>query len=319
MKTVSERVRRLLTLIPYLRSQQGVTIDQLARYMAVSPRQILRDLDCILMCGVPPYLPDDYVTYWIEDDRVYVTFADQFRAPVRLSLEEALSLKVFLKDLAPSLRAMRASHIESIETKLNRATSAAVSLNEVVEEEPDAADEIKTRGTIEKAIAEKKCLRIEYFSYARGVLSERDIAPHKFSARKGMLYLIARTCDRRRWRSFRLDRIKSAALLEETFDAGPESRQEPPEVLDVANHRGERHTVKVRFGPKVSRWIRELHPEIITERLADGAVCARFETDNPRWAALWILPYREHAEILEPEIVRREMRALLSEMMRQHA
>jgi len=319
MKTVRERVRRLLTLIPYLRSHQGVTIDELARFMGVSARQVLKDLDRILMCGVPPYLPDDYVTYWIEDGRVFVTFADQFRAPVRLSLEEALSLKIFLKDLAPSLRAMRASHIESIEAKLNRATLAPVSLNEVVEEDLGTDDDVQTRMTIEKAIAENKLLRIEYFSYARGVLSKRTVAPYRFAARKGMLYLIAASADRGGWRSFRLDRIKTAELLDETFDFGPEPPEGPLEVLDVANHKGERYTVKVRFASQVARWIRELYPEIITERLQDGAVLASFETNSPRWAALWILPYREHAEILGPECVRDEMRALLAQMLQQHS
>jgi len=315
MKTVKQRVRRLLALIPFLRKRQGVTIGELARFMGVADKQVLEDLDCILMCGVPPYLPDDYVTYWIDDDRVYVAFADQFRAPARLSLEEALSLKVFIRGLEPSLRGLGAKHIMSIEEKLNRATSACVSLNEIVEEKSTMEADARMRQIIDRAIEGKKCLRIEYFSYARGVLSERIVAPLRLTSHKGMLYLKAFCTTRNQPRSFRFDRIKSVEIREGLFKDEYCEPVTPKDSLNVEDHGDASFEVKVRFNPLVARWAVEMYPGIINERLEDGSVIAAFKTDNPRWAALWVLPYCENVEILEPESVRNEIRGLLKEML----
>ena len=315
MKRIHERIRRLLALIPHLRSHQGESIEELARFAGVSRRQVLKDLDCILMCGVPPYLPDDYVTYWIEDGKVFVEFADHFRRPSRLTLEEALSLKIFLHELPPALRGAYVGRLEAIESKLNRASASPVSLEEIIQEEHPSAIDLGLRGSVERAIAEKKLLRMSYFSYSRGELAERVIAPYALAVRKGMYYVVGLCKDRKKVRSFRLDRIREVTVLSETFETPKDFDANREAALNISDHEGAPFTVRVRFSNSVARWITESYPNIVESRSQDGAVVVKFETENLRWAALWALPYAENAEILEPPEARGEMRSILRAML----
>jgi proteasome accessory factor C len=315
MKRIHERVRRLLALIPHLRSHQGESIEDLARFAGVSRRQVLKDLDCILMCGVPPYLPDDYVTYWIENGKVFVDFADHFRRPSRLTLEEALSLKIFLHELPAALRGAYAGRLEAIESKLNRASASPVSLGEIVEEEHLSAIDMDLRRSIERAIDEKKLLRLSYFSYSRGELADRVVAPYALAVRKGMYYVVGLCKGRKKVRSFRLDRIREVKLLGETFEPPKDFDVDREAALNISDHEGAPFTVRVRFSSSVARWVMESYPNIVESRSQDGDVVVKFETENLRWAALWVLPYAENAEILEPPEARCEMRKLLQAML----
>jgi len=315
MKRLHERVRRLLTVIPYLRNRQGITVEELAQYAGVSRRQVLKDLDCILMCGVPPYLPDDYVTCWIEDGRVYMQFADYFRRPTRLTLDEALALKIFLRELPPSLRAAHGPCLADIESKLLEATSAPVALSEVVEEQHPHTTDLSLLGSIDLAIAEHRRVRLCYFTYARGELSDRIVEPYRLAVHRGMIYVVGHCSLRNRVRSFRLDRVKSVELLDETFVPPEDADVSETMSLNIDDHEGERFTVRVRFSPVVARWIREEYAETVESVEVDGALIVTFDTDNPRWAALWLLRYGECAQILEPEAVRAEMRKLIEAML----
>ena len=98
-----ERLRRALTLIPLLQRRQGMRITAIARYLGVTPREVSEEIrDLVMMCGVPPYFPHNYIGFFIEGDRVFVRFADHFRRPVRLTLPEALSLNLALRTLEGS-------------------------------------------------------------------------------------------------------------------------------------------------------------------------------------------------------------------------
>ncbi len=62
-----------------------------------APETILADLDAVLLCGVPPYLPNDYIGVVLEGDKIYLSFAEHFRRPVNLTFEETLSLNLALQ------------------------------------------------------------------------------------------------------------------------------------------------------------------------------------------------------------------------------
>ena len=95
-----ERLRRALTIIPLLRGRQGMRVGEIARYLGVSPREVTEEIrELVMMCGVPPYFPHDYINFFIDGDRVFIRFAEHFRRPVRLTLPEALSLVLALRAL----------------------------------------------------------------------------------------------------------------------------------------------------------------------------------------------------------------------------
>jgi proteasome accessory factor C len=59
--TSAERLSRMLSLVPWLTSHDGVTIDDAARHFDVSPEQLEKDLWLLIVCGLPGYGPDQLV------------------------------------------------------------------------------------------------------------------------------------------------------------------------------------------------------------------------------------------------------------------
>ena len=73
--TTSDRMTRLLALIPYLTARpEGVTMAEVARDFGVTERQIQSDMELLWMCGLPGYGPGDLIDLAFEGDRVRVTF-----------------------------------------------------------------------------------------------------------------------------------------------------------------------------------------------------------------------------------------------------
>src|SRR3990167_3728028 len=99
MNDPSENIGRILSLIPYIRENPGIPLRDLAHHFGCPPKEIMGDLNRILLCGVPPYLPDDYIGVYIENDCVEINFADHFARPIRLTLQEGLALRVAIESL----------------------------------------------------------------------------------------------------------------------------------------------------------------------------------------------------------------------------
>jgi len=88
----------LLNLTTFLANHQDVKAETVCNVFGLSRRRLMRVLNEVLMCGVPPYGPSDYVTAWVEGDQVRTVNCDFLRRPLRLTVKEALSLKVVVAE-----------------------------------------------------------------------------------------------------------------------------------------------------------------------------------------------------------------------------
>ena len=52
-----ERTARLLDLVPYINSHQGISLKELADVFHVTQAQMTNDLTTLWMCGLPGYTP----------------------------------------------------------------------------------------------------------------------------------------------------------------------------------------------------------------------------------------------------------------------
>jgi proteasome accessory factor C len=100
-ETSTERLARLLALVPWLRANDGITIEQAAEHFGVSADQLTTDLWQLIVCGIPGYGPDQLVDiqFW-DDDRIHVIDAIALDRPLRLTGEEVAALHVALRVLA---------------------------------------------------------------------------------------------------------------------------------------------------------------------------------------------------------------------------
>ena len=116
-------------------------------------------------------------------------------------------------------------------------------------------------------------------------------------------------------RTFRVDRIREARALGETF----ERRESVTARVDGAlgDHAG---TASFWFSARVARWELEERPD--TSRLADGAALASVAYGNERWLCAEICRYLGEAVLLEPEQLRARVAARareLAALVRAHA
>ena len=95
MRPSARDVQRRLALVPYLRSKQGVSVDEVAREFNVKPRVIRKDVEQLMMTGVGAHggeLIDIDLFAFEDDDRIYISNADFMTRPMRINGGEAAAL-----------------------------------------------------------------------------------------------------------------------------------------------------------------------------------------------------------------------------------
>ena len=166
---------------------------------------------------------------------------------------------------------------------------------------------------VRRAIDERRRVRLTYYSAHRDETSERIVQPYRLLNLDREAYLVAH-CERRgAMRDFALHRIREWAVLEEVRAFSV------PEGFDLDAHlreafelrRGEPAvTVRVRFTPEQSRWVRErvYHTSQTIAEEPGGGVIVSLRVSGTAEVRRWILSFGADAEVLEPVTLRAEIR-----------
>ena len=67
---VSDRLPRLLALVPYLLARPGILVADAAADFGITEKQLRRDLELLWMCGLPGYGPGDLIDLSFDSDTV---------------------------------------------------------------------------------------------------------------------------------------------------------------------------------------------------------------------------------------------------------
>lgn len=317
MATTTKEVNDLLLLIPYLAGNPGVTVAQIARHLGCTRDEVEEHLSRVLMCGVPPYLPDNYIGYAREGDRVYLTLASHMSQPVRLTLEEALGLRLLLQTLPPARKGASpaAALLRKIESALAadagaafRGASAKIALAEPKRFSAEKFDSLR------RAVREHLETEIEYYSPSSERLAKHAVRPLGLLDREGDWYLIAlgKRGDRI---LLRVDRIKSVRHTGKNFT--------PPADFDIAAYRGKemffpsRDTIqcRVKFKPSLAPWIEERFDRRRLRRRKDGSVILALKAAGPQWLFRFLLKFGPDAQLLSPPALREEFRHALARLI----
>src|SRR5271155_3609524 len=96
----TDRLQRLLALVPYVVSRKVVGLADTAAAFSISERELVDDLNmlwCVELRSPDPYCPID-LSY--EGGEIVVSEAESFDRPLRLGVDEASALLVALRMLA---------------------------------------------------------------------------------------------------------------------------------------------------------------------------------------------------------------------------
>jgi len=320
------KLRLYLSLIPLLRRrEEGLTIQEVADHLGISPQAAARDIpEALMVCGVPPYLPHDYISCYAEGDRITVHFADHFKRPARLTLSEVAALLLALRALRPARGAPGASAVAGLLRKLE----ASLGTRDVKQLTRRIGSRRASEGIgrrlrlLQQALDEHVAVDIAYYTQRRRAWSERRVRPYGLLEHLGHYYLVGKDSVRNRELSFRVDRMKTIELTDEVFA--------PPRTFSAQRYRrpdfyraspGDQ-VIRVRFGAGAARYVREMSPAgELTER-PKGAVERAVRTDSLRWVVDWSLQHAGEAEVVGPPKAREEARAVLDEWLafyRDHA
>jgi proteasome accessory factor C len=293
----SDRLRRLLVVVPYVVRHPGVRVEELARLFGVGERELLEDLNLLFVSGLPPYGPGDLIDVQVEEGRVWIGMADYFSRPVRLTRSEALALYLKGKallgapglDEAPAL----ASALEKIvrglgpETLENLATRVAVG---------SGGHQAAALAAVRLAAERQERLEIEYYTAARDDLTTRRIDPEHVFSSMGNWYVVAWDHLADAERLFRADRIRSARPTGETFE--PRGLMGAGRPLYTRSSRD--IPIRLLLAPG-ARWVAEYYEtERVVER-EDGSLEVTLPAKALPWAAKLILRLGGEAVVLGPD------------------
>jgi len=308
------KLRLYLSLVPLLKRRGGVTFREIGEHVGMSEAAAAREIpEALMLCGVPPYLPHDYIACYTEGDRVQVKFADFFARPARLTLGEAAALLLTLRSLLPPRGAPEAPAVAGLIRKLEKALGSGMlkTLARGIGARRASSALGRRMALLHEAVEKQVEADLEYYTQRRRTLSKRRVRPYALIDHLGHFYLIARDSVRGKEISFRIDRIRSVALTDRRFEkpAGfSAQRYRKPELYKPASTDA---VVRVRFAPEAAPYVREVSPPAeLTER-SNGALERAVRTDSLRWVVDFALQHGAHAEILGPAEARAETRAVL--------
>jgi proteasome accessory factor C len=310
-KTI-QRLRRLLSVVPYVVRHPGTPVADLSKLFEVSEAEILADLNLLFMTGLPPYGPGDLIEVDIDDEsRVWIRMADYFSRPVRLTRAEALALYLRGTEI---LGAGGVGEAEALGTALGK-IARALGGGALGELQIDVGETAETGplDAVRKGIADRATLEIDYYSANRDALTTRSIDPeHVFSA-LGNWYVVAWDRTAEAERLFRLDRVREARATKERF----EPRGLIGQGRDLYTRSAEDIDVRLRLGPR-ARWVAEYYV-VGDARERDGSLEISLPTKDLAWAAKLVLRLGGEARVIEPQELRSLTKKLAEKTLEHYA
>jgi len=292
-ETATERLARMLALVPYISRRPGVAIGELATEFGVSAEQVGADLDLLMVCGLPGYYPDDLIDVVLDDDggTVAIAFDAGIERPVRLTSDEAFALTVALRALAELPGLVDAEAVHSALAKLENAGGRSLDAGgadgtDAVRVVP--ADPAPALGPVRQALDETRRIWIRYYTASRDAVTERTVDPLRLLVTDGHSYLEAYCHLAGAIRHFRVDRIEEVRLLDEPAQATLWVDSDIPERIFHPDPQIPPVTLTLTGG---ARWVAEYYPmEEITE-LAEpvGALRVRMRAAGDEWLARLVL------------------------------
>ncbi|MCX6433713.1 MAG: WYL domain-containing protein [Actinobacteria bacterium] len=286
--TAGDRLTRLLTLVPWLLTHDGVTIGECAEHFGVSAEQLERDLWLLVVCGVPGYGPDQLVDidFW-NDGVIHVIDPQTLGRPLHLTHEEALSLLIALRMLAQLPGIVDRQAIVTAAAKIEQVASDSAS-ERFVAVQVGVPPEVTA--AVDNSLSQGLDLKLRYASATRDEVTDRTVQPRRLHIIDGVAYLEAYCLSAEAVRTFRLDRVISAEVGGPS-DVAVESVESP--VTSLAS------VAILIVGPS-ARWIADVHHGRLLSESADGSARIELPLHSLEWAVHLVLSLRGAAIVEGP-------------------
>lgn len=290
------RLSRLLTMVPWLHQRQGIELEEAARGLGVTPEQLTADLELLFVCGYGQ-LPDELIEAEWEQGRVYLGNVDTIARPLRLGVDEAVSLIVALRTLLEVSGSGEFDAAQRALAKLEAAAQDRAVEAARVEVSVDRADPT-VMTALRRAVSQHRRLRMSYLVPGRDEATLRDVDPLRIVGSEGHWYLEGWCHRAHDMRTFRVDRIETAEVL--SLDGTP-PEQARPRDLDAGIFQASPgdELVTLRLSP-AARWVGDYYPVESCTDLPEGGRRIVLATGDTRWLVRLIVRLGGQAVIESP-------------------
>ena len=287
-QTPLSRTARLLDLVPYVASHQGIEIAALAQNFNVTQPQIISDLTTLWMCGLPGYTHLELMDLSFDSGFVTIHNAQTLSNPRSLNSEETIALLLGLDLVIESLPTER-NDLRDRARALVEKLSARISINAKLTAIPSAAGSV--RALIEDALTKGSWVEITYHSSYSDTVSTRLIHPLELQLEGGYEYLWAICHSARGLRVFKMDRIQKLVP------------SPPPEApLYAVDNQAEKtvYVIRVHTRPRAAMERFSLDRDSLSR---DNEI----SSFSSEWVMRSVMASSGSVEVLEPSGLRKEI------------
>lgn len=301
-------------MVPWLLARPGVPVGDAARQFGVSPAQIESDLALLFLCGTPGGMPDDLIEADWEDGRIYLGNADVIARPLRLTVDEALTLMVGLRALSQVPSPASGDAVLTALAKLQDAAGAVAGAAARITASLDEDAQHTTLQQLQDALNGRRRVHLRYLVPARDEVSERDVDPMRILGLDGRWYLEAWCHRAGAVRLFRLDRILGLDILD--ADGTPPEEAEPRDVDgSLFRPSGDDVTVVLEVD-RSAAWIVDYYPVSAAVDLGDGSLRLTVQVGDTGWVRRLAWRMGGHVLVREPAELARAVTAGAAEALR---
>ncbi len=287
----SDRLRRVLAMVPWIVANPGVEVSRVAARFGMTEADVLADLNVVWMVGLPPYTPDALVEVAIEDDKVWIHYADFFSRPLKLTAGQGLALLA----ATDGLLSVPGTEVDGPLARALAKLAGVLGVEPDVNLEVDlGAAEATMLAALRRAADSATDVEIDYYSYGRDERTTRRVSPWRVSATGGAWYLEGYCHSAEGERLFRIDRI------EDLRPTGEPSTQRPDDSgLDVRvfHPKADDPKVTLWLAPE-AQWVLETYPTESVVTGDDGSSEATLVVTAEPWLERLLLRLGSQARVI---------------------
>jgi len=317
--TAQAQVRRLLSLVPYLREHDGAALADVAAAFGISEKTLRADLNVLWMCGMPGLTPGDLIDIDMDavegEGVIHLSNADYLTRPLRLSADEALALVLALRTLREIAGSGERDAVDRALVKLEAAAGPAAAAAQASVTVAAAQEEIGAR--VAEGLRRHKQLDLTYDVASRAETTRRTVDPLRLFVLEGYGYLDGWCHLVRGLRTFRLDRIAAVEVTE--VDAAPHGDVVLKDLstgwFDALR---DAPLVTLELQPEAA-WVAEYYPTESVTRAGDGRLVVSLRITDPAWLRGLLLRLAGGARVLDPPEAAASAREAAAEALDQYA
>lgn len=292
---------RLFGIIYLLLSNDTITAKTLASYFEVSIRTIYRDIETLSQLNIPIYMT--------KGKNGGISLLDNYKLDKTLLTNEEQNQILF------SLQGINKLQIDANKTydKLKNIFSK----NEENWFEVDfsiwgKSDEHKQNFEIIKnAIINKNVIEFLYFN-SYGKIAERKVEPLRLLFKYNSWYLVGFDEQKEDYRLFKIMRIKHLKTLENNFE------RKIPVSMKLDDESLEKVKLVLEIDKELSYRVYDEFEESTIKKLDNGNFMISVEYPLNDWIYGYILSFKNHIKVLEPQMIRDEIKNILEKSLEKY-